>query len=499
MRTTIVLKPWMRVVLVMSWLAVIVPVLTGTGATVPAAYAADSPGSITLHVQSARSVADGPGFVHKDDPITDYKWLVNVDDTGDPGTAADPGHGELPAPGRRRRQHRPRLRRHLPVALDPEHPGLRPDRGAGQPGRPQRLDGARQPARRQVPDLGHRRRLQDRRRALHRAARGHPARHRADEPDAAAADHDPDPGLRGPGTGGRDVRGGCGARAVRLHRPPHRRLRRGEHGLLRQPPVHRLPARRRRPGRPDRLRQRQPPGRRRQLDRALRERCRRHHQDPEPRPQPVRRRGDGAARPAQGLGADHHPGGRDRPRHLGAGGRDRPGQRGPQGRRARADGRLRLRPAARDPGPGEQRAHRRRQGRRGRRPPLHRRRTRPLLRDGLPQHQGGGPDQPPLGGPVRPRRRRCRDLRRSRQRQGRLRHPARAERDLPAHGVGRQPRLHPVELQRDGPQGPGERRRQQDDRRVVHPRARPRLHRLQRERPAGPRREVRPRLRPHRA
>ncbi len=99
MRTTIVLKPWMRVVLVMSWLAVIVPVLTGTGATVPTAYAADSPGSITLHVQSARSVADGPGFVHKDDPITDYKWLINVDDTGDPGTAADPGTEHCLPPG----------------------------------------------------------------------------------------------------------------------------------------------------------------------------------------------------------------------------------------------------------------------------------------------------------------------------------------------------------------------------------------------------------------
>ena len=90
---------WMRVVLVMSWLAVIVPVLTGTGATVPTAYAADSPGSITLHVQSARSVADGPGFVHKDDPITDYKWLINVDDTGDPGTAADPGTEHCLPPG----------------------------------------------------------------------------------------------------------------------------------------------------------------------------------------------------------------------------------------------------------------------------------------------------------------------------------------------------------------------------------------------------------------
>ncbi|MEP7179866.1 MAG: hypothetical protein ABI775_12300, partial [Pseudonocardiales bacterium] len=31
------------------------------------------------------------GFVHKDDPVTKYKWLINVDDTGNPGTAAQPG------------------------------------------------------------------------------------------------------------------------------------------------------------------------------------------------------------------------------------------------------------------------------------------------------------------------------------------------------------------------------------------------------------------------
>src|SRR6478752_4718059 len=60
----------------------------------PAAAAppADTPvGSITLHVQSARSVNPGAGFVHQGDSIAHYHWLINQDDTGDPGTLADQG------------------------------------------------------------------------------------------------------------------------------------------------------------------------------------------------------------------------------------------------------------------------------------------------------------------------------------------------------------------------------------------------------------------------
>jgi hypothetical protein len=58
----------------------------------PRAAAADTtPGSITLQVNSARSVNSGPGFVHKGDAITAYKWLINLDDVDDPGTAANPG------------------------------------------------------------------------------------------------------------------------------------------------------------------------------------------------------------------------------------------------------------------------------------------------------------------------------------------------------------------------------------------------------------------------
>ena len=64
-----------------------------------AAAAAPDPGSITLHVRSARSVnaavppaaPPAPNFVRKGDPITEYKWLINKDDTGDPGTALNQG------------------------------------------------------------------------------------------------------------------------------------------------------------------------------------------------------------------------------------------------------------------------------------------------------------------------------------------------------------------------------------------------------------------------
>lgn len=59
------------------------------------AHAAGGTGSITLAVQSARSVnktgTNPTGFVQKGDPVDKYKWLINADDTGDPGTAANPG------------------------------------------------------------------------------------------------------------------------------------------------------------------------------------------------------------------------------------------------------------------------------------------------------------------------------------------------------------------------------------------------------------------------
>jgi hypothetical protein len=57
----------------------------------PRANAAEpDPGSITLHVQAARSVGSAAGLVHKGDTVDSYKWIINRDDTGDPGTAAHP-------------------------------------------------------------------------------------------------------------------------------------------------------------------------------------------------------------------------------------------------------------------------------------------------------------------------------------------------------------------------------------------------------------------------
>lgn len=47
-----------------------------------------SPGAVTLHVQSARSVSPGPGFVHAGDPIGSYHWMINRDVTGNPDDAA---------------------------------------------------------------------------------------------------------------------------------------------------------------------------------------------------------------------------------------------------------------------------------------------------------------------------------------------------------------------------------------------------------------------------
>lgn len=49
---------------------------------------------MTLRVESARSVnpaSSDPAFVREGDPITTYKWMINRDNTGDPGTLANQG------------------------------------------------------------------------------------------------------------------------------------------------------------------------------------------------------------------------------------------------------------------------------------------------------------------------------------------------------------------------------------------------------------------------
>ena len=66
-------------------------IATSAAAAPVRAAAATGPGSITLQVHSSRSVNTGPGFVHKGDAVTSYKWIINVDDTGNPGTLANQG------------------------------------------------------------------------------------------------------------------------------------------------------------------------------------------------------------------------------------------------------------------------------------------------------------------------------------------------------------------------------------------------------------------------
>jgi len=83
----------------LTQLAAAAPATAATAATAAVVAAAPTgPGSITLQVHSARSVNAGPGFVHEGDAVTSYKWLINLDDTGDPGTLANQGTSScLPA------------------------------------------------------------------------------------------------------------------------------------------------------------------------------------------------------------------------------------------------------------------------------------------------------------------------------------------------------------------------------------------------------------------
>ena len=82
------------VVVVLATLAVVFAQLTVLKLAPPAA-AATAPGSITLSVISARSVnpaaPPSAGFAPAGTAIPDYKWLINADDVGDPGTALNQG------------------------------------------------------------------------------------------------------------------------------------------------------------------------------------------------------------------------------------------------------------------------------------------------------------------------------------------------------------------------------------------------------------------------
>ncbi len=79
-----------RTAVVLAVVAGTLPFLAATAPVAPAAAAAPlSPGAITLAVTSAGSGV--AGTVPEGTPVTHYRWLVNEDDTGDPGTLADQG------------------------------------------------------------------------------------------------------------------------------------------------------------------------------------------------------------------------------------------------------------------------------------------------------------------------------------------------------------------------------------------------------------------------
>ena len=85
------------VVVVLATMAVIIAQLVVPRlAPRAAAVVPPLPGGITLQVQSARSVntnttATVGRFVQQGDAILKYKWLINADDVGDPGTALNQG------------------------------------------------------------------------------------------------------------------------------------------------------------------------------------------------------------------------------------------------------------------------------------------------------------------------------------------------------------------------------------------------------------------------
>jgi hypothetical protein len=128
----------------------LVPVVNAGVLPAPLALAG-APGKITLHVQSARTVNPAAGFVHQGDAIASYKWLINVDDTGNPGTLLAQGTEScLP-----------------PTAVPGGSSGADPNYADSCPWPSVRTTSGMAPIGRQVPHLGHRGRVQDRRRTLH--------------------------------------------------------------------------------------------------------------------------------------------------------------------------------------------------------------------------------------------------------------------------------------------------------------------------------------------
>ncbi|GAA1974470.1 hypothetical protein GCM10009798_39640 [Nocardioides panacihumi] len=79
-----------KTLLALTLVVVLLPMTLSATRLVPPASAATGPGNIKLQVVAARSVGPAAGLIHKGDAVTSYKWIVNEDDTGDPGAASAP-------------------------------------------------------------------------------------------------------------------------------------------------------------------------------------------------------------------------------------------------------------------------------------------------------------------------------------------------------------------------------------------------------------------------
>ena len=172
------------------------------------------PGSITLHVQSARSVNAGAGLRPQGRPRQEVQVARQRRRHRRPGHLGGPGHRQVPAVDGPGRQHRPGLRRQLRRGPRPATPP------ASRRSSPRATRPTSTTARRsttcppEVPHLGDRRRLQDRRLALH-GPRAGPRR------SVVAMNPTPLPlttlrlqVFNDNAPGGRDVRGGRGAGAA---------------------------------------------------------------------------------------------------------------------------------------------------------------------------------------------------------------------------------------------------------------------------------------------
>ena len=344
--------------------------------------------------------------------------MINADDTGDPGTAASPGTASCLPPGADGGSADPDYADTCPWPSTRYTPGWTQIVAQGDQ---DDLDGdtaldGLDPG--QVPDLGDRRRLQDRRRPLHRHRRGD---HRTSWsgctrrplPLATIRIQVFNDQTPVDGTYEADAEAG----PPWLHRAPQRRPRRREHRLLRQPALHVVPARDCRRGGPSFDADGHPV-----VDPATNTgKCTSDATGEIVIPNLGPDRYAATVTPPTGdsqLGADHHARRRPGPGHLGPGGRHRLRQRVPQGRRGRARWCSSASPSKK-PSTGSAATGEIKGTIVSRSAPTSAAPAGVAYEAGLPGTKVERPDQVPVAGAVRPRRRRRGDLRRPGQRRRR--------------------------------------------------------------------------------